>query len=292
MAVEPLAINGTVLTAEELAELAEITGVEPPYDEEDIAALSATLDRINRENHPLSDLIAAFTALTLAAILLRGLDAIGFIPVQQQYYRGRRRITEGEIARRIARYQARSEGLVNRWTDDLINGRISLTEWQRRVSDRVIRDHINMVQLGAGGRRNISARHLQNLNNRLRRGMGRGGLGTPELEALERFARQIKNGELSEAQIRNRARRYARNTRASYEESRHTSLTQQGGWLAMRQLDPAAQHCRECPDYETRGQFLPASEVVPVGVACSCRANCRCTVVYRKVNLSDGLPIG
>ena len=53
-------------------------------------------------------------------------------------------------------------------------------------------------------------------------------------------------------------------------------------------------NCPDCPNYVTNGG-VPANQIVPVGEACRCHGNCRCTVEYRFnpargiVNLSDRL---
>jgi hypothetical protein len=284
--METLTISGTVYS---LAELEALLGIdiEPPLSPEQVAALTARLDRINRERSPLTELLLASVLLALLPRRNRETGTV-YVIREAAYYRGNARLSDQQIRQLITRHQARTGVLIDAWTDDLINRRMALGAWGRLMGDRIVDDHLRMAQLGAGTRGGISTRTMENLHRRLVAGMG-GDNGMSELDALARLMGQIDAGEISEAQLRARARAYGGNTRASYEEARHSRLVGSGQWEGIRRLDPAADHCPECPGYQ-RLEWTPIEDIVAPGVNCRCRGKCRCSLIIRPVNLSDRLP--
>lgn len=286
--VETLTISGTTYT---LAELEALLGVdlEPPLSPEQVTALTARLDRVNRERSPLTELLVA--AVLLALLPLRNRNTgTAYVIREAAYYRGNAKLSDQQVRRLITQHQARTGVLIDQWTEDLIVRRMSLGQWGRLMGDLIVDDHLRMAQIGAGTRAGISNRTMENLYRRLVAGMG-GESGMSELDALARLMRQIDAGEISEAQLRARARAYGGNTRVSYEEARHARLTGSGQWEGIRRLDPNTNHCRDCPGHQ-RLDWVPIDQIVAPGVDCQCRGRCRCACVYRPVSLSDRLPIG
>jgi len=283
---DTLTIRGTVYT---LAELEILLGIdiEPPLSPAQVAALTERLDRINRERSPLTELLLASVLLALIPRRNRETGTV-YVIREAAYYRGNARLNDQQIRQLITRHQARTGVLIDAWTDDLINRRMALSEWGRLMGDRIVDDHLRMAQIGAGTRGGISNRTMENLHRRLVSGMG-GDSGMSELDALARLMGQIDAGEISEAQLRARARAYGGNTRASYEEARHSRLVGSGQWEGIRRLDSASNHCAQCPAHQ-RLDWTPLSDIVPVGSQCDCRGRCRCSITVRPVNLSDRLP--
>jgi hypothetical protein len=68
-------------------------------------------------------------------------------------------------------------------------------------------------------------------------------------------------------------------TFANVQTAREASLG--GQRYARRIIDPAAEHCDECPELADRG-WVPIEEMVPIGDT-TCLTNCRCEIEY-----SDG----
>jgi hypothetical protein len=97
--------------------------------------------------------------------------------------------------------------------------------------------------------------------------------------ALHDFAVQIKNGEVSEKQLRSRVDRYAASIRVAANRSEKITQIRSGKVYATRVLDVQAKHCPECPGYAT-SKPVPIDKIIPTGVNCSCRERCRCRVIY------------
>ena len=271
---EAITIDNTPYTEEELAGLLGIDSLDSLSQSELEALLDEVNDGLPRQ---LSEFIAA-TAIASALALLntRGPGVRYFIP-REEYYRGRRPVPQQRIDQLVASHRRQVSQRTLRHARDLLNNRISLREYHERMARDIVNGHVRMMELGAGGRRRMTRGHWARLQEQLYGdGPGRGGLNR-----LRQHVERIRLGELSDAQIRDRSRRYGANTAPSYGIGRQENLSQ-GRWEGRRFLDPAARHCPQCPNYEQL-DWVPASEIIAVGDACACRGNCRCRTDFRLV---------
>ncbi|MEM9948576.1 MAG: hypothetical protein AAF810_21280 [Cyanobacteria bacterium P01_D01_bin.36] len=273
--VERITINGTPYTQEELAELLGLDSL-ASLDETDLTAL---LDEANQDAaRQLSEFIAAVALASALALLSNPTPGIRYFTPRQRYYRGRTSVPQERIQQLIDNHRRQSSRRTLRHARDLLGDRITLRDYHQRMARDIVNGHIRMMQLGAGGRRQVTNAHWERLKDQLYGdGPGRG-----DLRRLQRHVERIQNGTLTEAQIRDRSRRYGANVAPSYEDARHSSLVQDGRWEGRRFLDPFAAHCEDCPAYE-QPDWAPASEIVPVGSACRCRGNCRCRTEFRLI---------
>ncbi len=162
--------------------------------------------------------------------------------------------------------------LANRYAND----QIDLERFQTEVAIRIKRHHLQVAGLASGGIDRLNRTHFVDIRDRLDTEF------TTFLFAfgnwLESIASQKKDFTRN---IVNRAIRYAASVARSFFSSQKITRSQDGANEAKRRLDPRAQHCRQCPNYDTGGRWIPIDRVVPVGEQCDCRGNCRCTVEYR-----------
>lgn len=279
--VEAIEVNDELLSIEALIDEYGLN-VEQPYSDDDLAAITEAINEANAENHLLTDLLTA-TVLTTLVIRNRPIGVL-FIERRLQYSQNDRAIAERRMLQRIRAQQQRSSRILEQHSQDLINGNISVQQWQRRVANHVRNDHLRMMQLGAGTRARVNRRHLERLQKRLW-----GNEFSGELGSLSRLSERLQAGEISQKMLLYRSRMFALNTRVSYEEARQVNFIDRE-WVGRRTLDPSSDHCPDCPAYQ-RLSWVPASEIVPVGAECRCGGRCRCRTEYRRVNLSDVLPI-
>jgi hypothetical protein len=273
---ETLTISGTVYTLAELEALLGVDALEPPYD---TAELQQLITEANQDsNNALGELLAALLLLAL----LPGTPRQGIIYSARdaQYYRGTTPLNTTDLQRRVMAEQAQNAARMQRLTDRMVAGDVSLEQWQRDLGRDIVRSHTRMAQAGAGTAGRLTPEHLE----RLRRQIG------GDLDGLAKLAQGIADGEISERMARYRAGRYGYSAGASFWDAENQSKSD-GRWMAMRRLDPSALHCPSCPGLASNG-WVPAGDVTPVGVDCECRGRCRCRIEYRLVNLSDRLPIG
>lgn len=281
---ETIRINGRDYTLDELEEIVGVDALQDPIDTEE---LQRQISEANRQPSILTPLLLAAVFLAGSAIV-QG-DRLSYRLETAQYIRASGDpVPPWQIEQWINEERRQASARMERRSRLLLNGRISLEVWQRNQAQDIYYSHLRMVQAGAGTAAEIRPRHLQRLYERLHGMPHEGGLGVGEMQALGRFARQIRAGELSEAMILARSRRYGENVGASYYEADHVSRVADGTWEGFRRLDPAADHCPECPAYATAG-WVPADQIVAKGERCSCRAACRCNVAWRRVG--DGVSL-
>jgi hypothetical protein len=139
----------------------------------------------------------------------------------------------------------------------LTQGRITLEQWQESTAKGLKDSHIRMSIVASGGKANTVANSYLIAGRNLK----------SEYENLRNFAKDIKDGNLSKAQIVARAQLYSNSIYRTYYETYHFQKVEREGFtLAKRDLDPFAKHCPDCPNHATGGKFLPADQVVPKGV--------------------------
>ena len=246
---------------------------------EGLAEVSAVVDASNESG------TAGIIELLGAVLILGGINTVEpfrrsrvyYSALTHQYLVNERRISERQMRRIIAREQDDLASRLRRLAVRFIDGEITLEQFRRRMSQAILDGHLRLLQIGAGGRSQVNREQLETLTNRLIRNDD-DTLGKGEFTALADFLAVI--GGLSAAQIAARAYQYGLNIRPSYEESRNIALANLG-YVSKRFLDPTAEHCAECPAYETL-EWTPSDQVVNVGEACSCRGRCRCIKIYAR----------
>ena len=274
--VELITIDGITYSPDELEELLGIDRLDPPYD---TAELQALIDEANDESSSaLAELVGALLLLALIPGLPR--DRIVYAVRPESYYQGRRPIPQHQLGARVFADAQQTATRLQRLTDDLTAGRISLEQWQRQVGGAMLRGQMRMAQGGAGTAGRLTPRHLEALRQRLR----------DELGAVADVADRIARGDISEKMLRYRAGKWGYNTGAAFWEAQHIAHSD-GRWLARRVLGGNVNHCEDCIDLQSP-EWRPAEDVTPPGVDCRCRGRCLCQIAYRPVTLSDRLPIG
>lgn len=135
--------------------------------------------------------------------------------------------------------------------------------------------HLRAGLLGSGGKNNVSSKAYGAIGNRLREEYG----------FLREFISEIKDGQMTSDRIVWRTGLYAKAAISTRSRAELIDRQNQGIVYAKRFLEPGANHCPSCPNYERR-QWTPIEEIVPVGYLCECRRNCRCDIEYFLGNVS------
>jgi hypothetical protein len=181
-----------------------------------------------------------------------------------------RTAVQGLVEARILQEETR----VDRITANLLNGGLSLPQWEKSMAERIKTLHIQSYVLGKGG----ALQYNRKLDN---------AVLTPIIEAqyryLRRFSEAIQAGNLTEAQIRQRAKQYAGAAWSSRETGQFMAHRQNGFAFEQNILDRAADNCIDCEYQSFRG-------VVPIGVISQsspigsrqCGGSCRCSMKYFK----------
>lgn len=160
-------------------------------------------------------------------------------------------------------------GQLQDFTRRLIDGNITIDQWQGSVREALKPAHLQATMVGAGGKNALSQSDYGRIGQRLR----------SEYSYLQNFASDILAGRVSGAMALARVGLYAESVRGSYWEGTTIRQEKQGYSLMRRILDSQAQHCQDCIDHAARG-IAPIGSLPMPGQRCACRSRCRCRIEY------------
>jgi len=158
----------------------------------------------------------------------------------------------------------------------LVTQKLDLKAWQK-ASAVTLRDlYVQQFWIGRGGLKAAQSEDYLAVARMLR----------GEYRYLKGFAQDILDGKVTEAQFKARIKMYSDKSRVAYEYGRQLSHIGNGANQMRRRLG-IAEHCPDCLRYEAMGWVAIGAVPLPTE-NCECRANCKCSVLYR--DLSDRLP--
>ncbi len=163
-----------------------------------------------------------------------------------------------------------------RATEQLLSGDITLAQWQLIITEETKNYSIVAAALAIGGLAII--RSLSRQQSRLF-WLGIDRALRRQIDGLSRVTARIGNGIYTPDRVRWYGDYKSSSVVGSYNQARKLGLMVTGFNEGRRWMDPAANHCVDCPAYET--DWTDITNIVPVGVACRCNGRCRCTTQYR-----------
>jgi hypothetical protein len=188
---------------------------------------------------------------------------------------GRYRGENGRFLNKAA-IEALVDGRINKlstqlrdFTRRLIDGNITIDQWQGSVREALKPAHLQAAMVGVGGKDSLSQADYGRIGQRLR----------SEYSYLQNFASDILAGRVSAPMALARIGLYAESVRGSYWEGTTIRQEKQGYSLMRRILDSQAQHCQDCIDHAARG-IAPIGSLPMPGQRCACRSRCRCRIEY------------
>lgn len=142
--------------------------------------------------------------------------------------------------------------------------------WYEAMKQEVKRLNIQAAIAGRGGVRRMRPTDYGRVGRQLR----------DEYAFLRQFAQDVADGKLTTAQIAARANLYANHAQVSFWRARRATRLDAGFTQERRRLG-VAEHCPDCQGYAAQGWQRIGTLPEP-GVDSVCRANCKCTLEYRK----------
>jgi hypothetical protein len=155
------------------------------------------------------------------------------------------------------------------FTRRLVNGDITIDQWQGSVREALKPAHIQAAMVGVGGKQALSQSDYGRIGQRLR----------SEYAYLQNFASDLLGGRVSGPMALARIGLYAESVRGSYWEGTTIRREKEGYSLMRRILDAQAMHCQDCLSYAGRGT-VPIGALPMPGQRCACRSRCKCRVEY------------
>lgn len=183
-------------------------------------------------------------------------------------------VSQAKVRELIQARISKEEKRIERITVSLLNGGLTLPQWEDSMAKRIKELHIQSYLLGRGGVLQYDAmRDRQVLNPIIQE----------QYIFLRRFSEAIKAGDLTEGQIKERARLYA-GAAWQMKERGSAIAHSQANYLFERNVLGGEQHvCTDC-------EYLTFIGVVSIGRISQrkppgsriCLGNCRCHIEYYK----------
>ncbi|HLE52711.1 MAG TPA: hypothetical protein VI755_11650 [Anaerolineales bacterium] len=159
---------------------------------------------------------------------------------------------------------------INVLTKSLVDGQISLAEWQSGMLEQVKLAHTASAASARGGWAQMSQSDWG----------AAGRLIRTQYDFLRNFSDQIASGEqLLNGTALVRADMYGDAARGTFEEMRRRYERTMNGMEFERRVLGEADHCPDCLDYAAEG-WQPIGTLPAIGDSI-CLTNCHCTFEYR-----------
>jgi hypothetical protein len=178
-------------------------------------------------------------------------------------------LSKASIEKLVDKRIDKLDASLRRFTRMLINGSITLDQWQGSIRELLKAAHIQAAIVGHGGRAGMGSAEYGRIGQRLRE----------EYAYLQRFVSDLLSNRLSAPMALARIGLYAQSVRGSYWQGAELRQQRQGYSLMRRILDSQAQHCEDCLRYADQGIVSIGTLPLP-GQRCECGARCRCSVRY------------
>jgi hypothetical protein len=164
----------------------------------------------------------------------------------------------------------RSRNEVQRLSRALVNGNMSIAEWQLSTAKEIKSMHLASASLAKGGWAQMGPREFGKVGNTLRNEYG----------YLAKFGEQVKSGEQKlDGSLISRANLYAQGSRGTYHAIEAQGMLAEGKEQCRNVLGGSDHNCQGCLDETAKGWQM-VGEMIPIGER-ECMANCRCSVEYR-----------
>lgn len=161
---------------------------------------------------------------------------------------------------------------MNALTQKLIDGGISLADWQTGMMSAIKQSHVAASALANGGWAQMTSADWGYT----------GSLIKDQYQYLRNFAQEIADGKQPlDGRCLVRSDLYADAANTTYSDMR-TRLFVADGWEEeKRKLEPGADHCDDCIDYADE-DWQPIGSLPEPGNDSACQKRCRCTKIYRR----------
>ncbi len=191
-----------------------------------------------------------------------------FDPATGLYYDGAgHRVAAARLAEALDALTQQASDELGALTGRVLSGDLGTLEWRAACQEVLRQLHVAAAAVGFGGTEQLDASARGWIGSQLR----------AQYDYLSRFALDLVQGTVSDAQAHARIDQYANMAWATYQRARGRQLAGQG-FTQERNVLSAVHHCDECSSLAGRG-WVPLGTLPPVGGR-ECRANCRCHIEY------------
>lgn len=162
---------------------------------------------------------------------------------------------------------------------DLVNGSVSLLDFERLMRTLIKDTQIYAAAVAAGGYSQLQVSHLSELSARIAEQFAYLSEWTTEIAKKESEVSDEIVFEQTERAMSARAAMYAQSARRTFEALWKTDQEARG-FDEERNVLGHAEHCAMCVDMTSVG-WVRIGTLVPIGER-TCLTNCRCRIEYRR----------
>ena len=160
-------------------------------------------------------------------------------------------------------------------TEQLVNGEISLADWQAGMMENIRLAHTAATASANGGWAQVSQSDWG----------ATGQLIREQYDYLRNFAQEIADGKQPlDGRVLVRADMYGDAPRGTFEEIRQRYQENVNGMEEGRRVLGEADHCDDCLEYAAEG-WMPIDEIPAIGDSV-CLTRCHCSIEYRRMDES------
>lgn len=166
--------------------------------------------------------------------------------------------------------------------DRYLSGKIEIDRFILQIADSIKDLHVLNAVIAVGGRKDqLSKKQLEVLRTRVKNELTTTkDPFSGDKYGLQVLTRDLLKGNLSEAQLRDRLNKYADSANLTQEFLKCETQKSNGKKEGLRKLGASHKNCTECLAYAGLG-WVSIDKLVLPGQACSCRSNCKCSIIYR-----------
>jgi hypothetical protein len=208
------------------------------------------------------------------AIIVQGNNALitsvlSFSKITNKYSKNNKEVSPLLVSKAEHNLKKRTNNRVEALVDDLVINRMRLDKWEQSLAEELKQLHIQRALLTRGGKNASTQSDWSAIGLFLKE----------EFRFIHNMALDIQQGDVTEAGLRARLKLYIEKSSLASHFMRKENATDSGFKYMRRILGDSDNHCSECLIYERLG-VLPIGQLALPTTACTCGANCKCTVIY------------
>ncbi|MEM9214061.1 MAG: hypothetical protein AAGD25_06905 [Cyanobacteria bacterium P01_F01_bin.150] len=181
--------------------------------------------------------------------------------------------SKSAVMARLRTYIGEQRTGVQSTGQNLIDGNITLQEFQQQIGERLRNIHVSSAIIGHDGMENMGSADWGRVGAELKRQYYQGRDGDRRF-GIKHLAEEVASGEVSAAQLLNRLDMYALSGKVS--ESQGFKAFNVGAF-AIRVLGATDNHCKFCVA-EAAKDVRPIDEVPALGCCPQCFTRCQCRI--------------
>ena len=190
---------------------------------------------------------------------------------------GGRLVSRLRVGREASRIVATSP--TGDWANQVASGELDVGSWQSMMRKEIKTRYIQQYLAGRGGVGPMTQADYGSI----------GGMIADQYRYLDRFASEIAEGKLSEAQIAQRSEMYLNSSREAYERGQKRAM-EIAGLKQVAWINTPGEICPDCLELADLGWQkadpwpfrVGGSMAYPGSGATVCLTNCRCHLDWRK----------